>query len=129
SRAAISNTLRLFQLPPAIQRLVADGQLSAGHAKALLGTPDRGFQESLAKRVLADGLSVRATEDAVRMRNELGQPDPTVRERATTRTLRDPGYADLEDFLADFLQTRVKVSPRSNKGGQVVIEFADLEDL
>ncbi|MGH9269581.1 MAG: ParB/RepB/Spo0J family partition protein, partial [Acidimicrobiales bacterium] len=63
SRSAISNTLRLFQLPPAIQRLLADGELSAGHARALLGTPDRGFQESLARRAVAESLSVREVEE------------------------------------------------------------------
>ncbi len=65
SRAAITNTLRLFQLPPAIQRLVIDGALSAGHARALLGTPDRAFQESLARRAVAEQLSVRSVEEAV----------------------------------------------------------------
>jgi ParB family chromosome partitioning protein len=63
SRAAISNTLRLFQLPPSVQRMLADGQLAAGHARALLSTPDRSFQESLAKRAAHEGLSVRAVED------------------------------------------------------------------
>src|SRR4029077_9432259 len=71
SRAAVSNTLRLFQLPPAIQRMVKDGALSAGHARALLGTPDRAFQESLARRAVSEQLSVRTVEDAVRDRNEL----------------------------------------------------------
>ena len=130
SRAAISNMLRLFQLPPAIQRYLAEGQLSAGHAKALLGTPDRAYQESLAKRVVNDGLSVRATEDAVRTRNELGQPAETdAAQPKASRALRDPGYADLESFLSEYLATRVKVTPKSRKSGQVVIEFADLEDL
>ena len=66
SRAAVTNTLRLFQLPPAIQKLVAEGQLSAGHARALLGTPDRAYQEALARRAVAESLSVRAVEEAVR---------------------------------------------------------------
>ncbi|MBV8692338.1 MAG: ParB/RepB/Spo0J family partition protein, partial [Actinobacteria bacterium] len=70
SRAAISNTLRLFQLPPGIQRLVAEGQLSAGHARALLGTPDRAYQEALARRAVGEGLSVRAVEDAIKARGE-----------------------------------------------------------
>ncbi len=70
SRAAITNTLRLFQLPPSVQRMVADGQLAAGHARALFGTPDRTFQEALAKRAVAESLSVRAVEDAVRARGE-----------------------------------------------------------
>src|SRR5207253_6081954 len=68
SRAAVTNTLRLFQLPPVVQRMVADGQLAAGHARALLGTPDRSFQEALAKRAIAESMSVRAVEDAVRAR-------------------------------------------------------------
>ena len=66
SRVAVTNTLRLLQLPPAIQHLLADGRLTAGHARALLGTPDRGFQETLARRAVADHLSVRAVEEAVR---------------------------------------------------------------
>src|SRR6185436_20693073 len=70
SRAAISNTLRLLQLPPSIQRSVREGQLSMGHARALLGTPDRAFQEGLAKRAIKEDLSVRAVEEAVRARND-----------------------------------------------------------
>ena len=128
SRAAVTNTLRLLQLPPTIQRMIATAELSAGHARALLGTPDRAFQESLAKRVVAEGLSVRAVEDAVRMRNDLGQDAPaTSPERV--RKLRDPGYADLESFLSEYLATRVKVTPKSKKSGQLTIQFADLEDL
>src|SRR5213078_1586131 len=101
SRVAITNTLRLFQLPPTAQRLVAEGGLTAGHAKALLSTPDRAFQESLAKKVVAEGLSVRATEEAVRTRNELGQTASAPSERGSAGgALRDPGYADLEVFLA-----------------------------
>ncbi len=70
SRSAVANTLRLFQLPPTIQRLVAENQLSGGHAKALLGTPDRAFQDKLAKEIIADGLSVREAEEAVRRHHE-----------------------------------------------------------
>ena len=87
SRVAITNTLRLFQLPPTIQRLVGEGRLSAGHARALLGTPDRAFQEALAKRVVDEGLSVRAVEEAVRARQ--GLPDgtpPSDAEPATAGT-------------------------------------------
>jgi ParB family chromosome partitioning protein len=125
SRAAISNTLRLFQLPPTIQRLVIDGQLSAGHARALLGTPDRNFQEALARRAVAEELSVRSVEEAVRLRAE-----PTNHTVATPRTgrLRPPGVVELEDLLSRHLDTRVKVDMGSRKG-RVVIEFATLEDL
>jgi ParB family chromosome partitioning protein len=125
SRATISNTLRLFQLPPSIQRLVVEGQLSAGHARALLGTPDRAFQEATASRAVADDLSVRAVEDAVRARNELGTatsspPRPT--------RLRPPGILELENLLSQFLDTKVKVDMGSRKG-RMVVEFASLEDL
>ena len=84
SRSSVANTLRLFQLPPTIQRLVAENQLAAGHAKALLGTPDRAFQEALAKQIVADGLSVREAEEAVRRHNEVeeaGRPRPTAPRR------------------------------------------------
>lgn len=89
SRVSITNTLRLFQLPPAVQKLVGEGQLSAGHAKALLGTPDRAFQEALARRVVSEQLSVRAVEEAVRARNELsGTADEP---RPPTAKLPPPG--------------------------------------
>jgi len=133
SRAAITNTLRLFQLPPSVQRMVADGQLAAGHARALLGTPDRAFQEALAKRAIAESMSVRAVEDAVRERvgkheeaDDAGEaPAP---ETAATRRLRPPGFRELEELLAEFLDTKVSVDMGKNKG-RVVVDFADLEDL
>jgi ParB family transcriptional regulator, chromosome partitioning protein len=126
SRAAISNTLRLFQLTPSVQRLVAEGQLSAGHARALLGTPDRAFQEALARRAVAEGLSVRAVEQAVKERNE-GDSRSRSDSRAPAR-LRPPGLLELEELLSGYLDTRVKVD-MSAKRGKVVIEFANLEDL
>jgi ParB family chromosome partitioning protein len=135
SRAAITNTLRLFQLPPSVQRMVADGLLAAGHARALLGTPDRGFQESLAKRAIAEAMSVRAVEDAVRERvhgptedASDEQPAPAAPETAATKRLRPPGFRELEELLAELLDTKVAVDMGKNKG-RVVIEFADLEDL
>lgn len=126
SRAAITNTLRLFQLPPSIQRFVIEGQLSAGHARALLGTPDRAFQESLAKRAVAEGLPVRAIEEAVRTRNELG-PRASASSPSTGR-LRPPGILELENLLSQHLDTRVKIDMGSRKG-RLLIEFATLEDL
>ncbi len=126
SRAAITNTLRLFQLPPAVQRLVADGDLTAGHARALLGTPDRAYQEALARKVVAEQLSVRTVEEAVRDRNELGGA-PRGPSRATGR-LRPPGVLELEGLLSELLSTRVKVDIGA-RHGKVLIEFADLEDL
>lgn len=125
SRAAVSNTLRLFQLPPTIQRLVIEGRLSAGHARALLGSPDRNFQEALAQRAVAEELSVRAVEDAVRLR---GDTTATTRPSAHPTRLRPPGVVELEDLLSQHLDTRVKVDMGSRKG-RVVIEFATLEDL
>lgn len=129
SRSAIANLLRLFQLPPQVQRLVAEGRVSAGHAKALLGTPDRAFQESLARRVATDGLSVRDTEEAVRQRNGLaGSPSASTGSSAGRTKLRAPGLLQLEELLAEQLDTRVSINV-GPKRGRVVIEFADLEDL
>jgi ParB family chromosome partitioning protein len=132
SRAAITNTLRLFQLPPTVQRMVADGQLAAGHARALLGTPDRTFQEALAKKAVAESMSVRAVEEAVRARTEQasseGETDQAGETTASPKRLRPPGFRELEELLAELLDTRVAVDMGKNKG-RVVIEFADLEDL
>ncbi len=137
SRSAVANTLRLFQLPPTIQRLVAENQLAAGHAKALLGTPDRSFQEDLAKRIVADGLSVRETEEAVRRHNDIeGAPPPEAPSAAAATTgpgprrLRPPGLLELEELLASHLDTRVSVSMAGTDGkGKVVVEFGGLGDL
>ncbi len=135
SRAAITNTLRLFQLPPSVQRMVADGLLAAGHARALLGTPDRSFQEALAKRAVAESMSVRAVEDAVRARSNQSEDsadsdteNSTSSPTPATRRLRPPGFRELEELLAELLDTKVAVDMGKNKG-RVVIEFADLEDL
>lgn len=138
SRSAVSNTLRLFQLPAGIQKLVAEAQLSAGHARALLGTPDRSFQEALARRAVAEELSVRDVEDAVRLRGggATGDRPPSEDEPTSSgatsakggRRLRPPGLLELEELLSDRLDTRVKVAMGS-KRGKVTIEFATLEDL
>src|SRR5205823_12333712 len=119
SRAAISNTLRLFQLPPSVQRMLADGQLAAGHARALLTTPDRSFQESLARKAVHDGLSVRAVEDLARHHNETSRTHAT---KAASARLRPPGLHELEELLAAHLDTRVKVEMGSAKG-RLVVEF------
>jgi ParB family transcriptional regulator, chromosome partitioning protein len=136
SRSAVANTLRLFQLPPSIQRLVAENQLAAGHAKALLGTPDRVFQERLAKDIVANGLSVREAEEAVRVHNDAGAGEPpqdpaTPGERGpAAKRLRAPGLLELEELLAAHLDTRVSVSMAGANGrGKVVVEFGGLEDL
>jgi len=135
SRSAVTNTLRLMSLPPGIQHLLADGRLSAGHARALLGTPDRTLQEQLARQAAAENWSVRMLEEMVRDR---GEPTSTVT-RLPVRTadgagltpttrLRAPGLLELEELLAEHLQTRVGVT-MGPKRGKVVIDFADLEDL
>jgi ParB family chromosome partitioning protein len=124
SRAAVSNTLRLFQLPPGVQRLVHDGQLSAGHARALLGSPDRTFQEALARKAVSAGYSVRQVEDAVRRRTQSDEAQPTP----PGSRLRAPGLLELEELLSDRLDTRVSVTMGA-KRGKVVIDFASLEDL
>lgn len=137
SRVAVTNALRLFQLPAGLQAMVADGRLTGGHAKALLGSPDRAFQEHLAQRVVAESLTVRQVEDAVRTRAELEAgagadgtpPGPTATPSpSTSGRRRDPGLLELEELLADFLDTRVAI--QAGRGpGKLVVEFADLEDL
>lgn len=126
SRSSVANLLRLFQLPPTVQKLVGDGALSAGHAKALLGTPDRAYQETLAKRIVQDELSVRETERLVRERAELEGGRDERRPRPAP--LRPPGLLELEELLSARLDTRVSVSMGASKG-KVSIEFANLEDL
>ena len=128
SRSAVTNLLRLFQLPPQVQKLVAESRISAGHAKALLGTPDRAFQEALARRIVTDGLSVRDTEEAVRRRNEQPDEEEAPRPAPGTGKLPPPGLLELEELLADRFDTRVKIN-LGPKRGKMVIEFADLEDL
>jgi ParB family chromosome partitioning protein len=128
SRVSVTNALRLFQLPPSVQRLVAEDRLTAGHARALLGTPDRAFQEAFARKAAHEQLSVRAVEDAVRLHNERSQPEDTDRPRPSPTRLRPPGILELEELLADHLSTRVRVDMGANRG-KVVIEFATLEDL
>jgi ParB family transcriptional regulator, chromosome partitioning protein len=130
SRAAVSNTLRLFQLSPGIQRMVQDGSINAGHARALLGTTDKAFQEALARRVAAEELSVRAVEEAVRLREGTAKPSaPSSSPTATPRSERPAGLLELEELLAEALQTRVAVALAPNKKGKLTIEFADLADL
>jgi ParB family transcriptional regulator, chromosome partitioning protein len=127
SRAAVTNTLRLLQLPPAVQHLVSENRLSSGHARALLGTPDRALQERLAHLALEESWSVRSVEDAVR---EAVTAAPPTHEPLRTRraSLRPPGLLELEELLSDHLDTRVRVTMAA-KRGRVIIEFATLEDL
>jgi ParB family chromosome partitioning protein len=123
SRPHISNTIRLLQLPGPVQRRVAAGVLSAGHARALLGLDDPGEQDRLAHRIVAEGLSVRAVEEIV----ATGQRQPRPR-RTAERQPVGPALTELADRLSDALETRVKVEVGKQKG-KIVVEFASLEDL
>jgi ParB family chromosome partitioning protein len=124
SRVAITNTLRLLQLPPAIQKMIQEDTLKGGHARALLGTPDRAFQEQLARRVVNEGLSVRAVEDAVRAHVGDAKRAPS----SAPGQLRPPGLLELEELLGDYLETRVKITV-GGKQGKITVDFADLADL
>ena len=130
SRSAVANLLRLFQLPPVVQRAISEGSLSTGHAKVLLSTPDRAYQEALAKRIVAEDLSVRATEQIIREREALEeQLTPSGSEpQPDRRRLRPPGLLELEELLSARLDTRVNVEMGAKKG-KMSIEFANLEDL
>jgi ParB family chromosome partitioning protein len=136
SRSAITNSVRLLALPATIQQLLADGRLSSGHAKALLGTPDRTFQEQLARRAADNNWTVRAIEDAVRQHQRpaaaiVGHQPKSSEATASGRdrpTLRAPGLVELEHLLAEHLGTTVSVT-MSGKNGKVLIQFADLDDL
>lgn len=129
SRSAISNALRLMHLPAPVQRLVGEGVLSAGHARALLGTEDRAFQQTLARRVVADDLSVRATEEAVKERTgEITTSRSPARERKIPAYEYPPGVLELEEVLSDRFHTRISVDLTPSKG-RLVIHFADVPDL
>ena len=142
SRTSVTNTLRLLQLPSGVQRALAEGEISAGHARALLGTPDRALQEQLVARVVAGALSVRATEELVRSGGvevevdfepgddndtEGAKPVPHPR-RTGPRPLPPPAVLELEELLSTYLDTRVKVDLSTRKG-RLMVEFATLEDL
>jgi ParB family chromosome partitioning protein len=126
SRAAISNTLRLLQLPPSIQVAVRESHLSMGHARALLGTPDRAFQESLAKRAIKDEMSVREVEEAVRARNETSSNGSA---KPAPGRMRPAGLAELEELVSDHLETRAKIRMGRGGKGAITIEFSGLDDL
>ena len=124
SRPHITNTLRLLNLPPSVQRRVAAGVLSAGHARALLAIEDPVAQEQLAHRIVAEGLSVRAVEEIV----AVGVDASKSRRQPVRKQPVAPGLADLAVRLSDALDTRVKVELGQRKG-KIVVEFASLEDL
>jgi ParB family chromosome partitioning protein len=125
SRPQISNTLRLLRLPPLVQRRVAAGVLSAGHARALLGLSDAAAIERLAQRIVAEGLSVRAVEEIV----ALGAEDGGRRQPRRTRAgVRNEALDDLASRLSDRFETRVKVDLGKQRG-KLTVEFASVQDL
>jgi ParB family chromosome partitioning protein len=124
SRPQISNTIRLLRLPPTVQRRVAAGVISAGHARALLAVEDPARQERLAQRVVAEGLSVRAVEELV----TVGDAADQAPRRQRQPKLVAPKVKDLADRLSDHLDTRVRVALGRTKG-RIVIEFATVDDL
>ena len=149
SRASVTNTLRLLQLPMGVQAAIKEGSLSAGHGRALLGTPDRALQEELCEVVIAGGLSVRATEELVRNGGILPPPLPAGDDetdeveapaakaakagsseprRTAPKPLPAPGVLELEELLSNYLDTRVKVEVLGRRG-RVFVDFGDIEDL
>ena len=132
SRSAVANLLRLFQLPPAVQKLVGEGLITLGPRQGAARHPDRSYQEALARRVVAEELTVRDVEELVRERRRARRansvtprPQPDARQ---PKPLRQPGLLELEELLSDQLSTKVRVDMRA-KRGKVLIEFANLEDL
>jgi ParB family chromosome partitioning protein len=123
SRAHVANTIRLLSLPAAVQQLLAENQIQAGHARALLGLPDDEARSALAVRAAAEGLSVRAVEDLVRRYTD--RPRSSV--RAAPRSA-DPEVKEVEEILSELLATRVQVTLGRRKG-RIVVEFATREDL
>lgn len=123
SRPAVSNTLRLLQLPGQVQALIDSGRLSAGHARPLIGLEDEKYAVHLAEKAVAEGWSVRQVEEAARARKEMETP-----ERAKITYMRPVEIIELEKRLSDRLGSRVKISYRNQKG-KVEIRFASLEDL
>ena len=124
SRSHVTNTIRLLGLPPAVQRRVAAGVLSAGHARALLSLDDPEAQDRLASRIVAEGLSVRAVEEIV----ALGEEGPRKRRAPRRPRATSPVLAQIADRLSDRLETRVRVDMGRSKG-KITVEFATIEDL
>lgn len=134
SRPSITNGLRLLSLPPAVQRKVAAGVLSAGHAKAILAITDQRAQEALADRIVAEGLSVRATEETVRLRALDDEATGGTRSSGSSsgssgrQRVTAPALIDLQDDLSDALKARVKISMGARKG-KLTVEFGSIDDL
>ncbi|MGI9623497.1 MAG: ParB/RepB/Spo0J family partition protein [Acidimicrobiales bacterium] len=123
SRSAVANSLRLLALPAGVQALLVSGQLSAGHARALLGLASRQEQDLVAQRIVAEDLTVRQVEDLVRAGS-----GSAPRRKQTKKPTRPAGLLEVEEQLGERLQTRVRVS-MGDRRGKMVIEFADADDL
>ena len=134
SRATVTNTLRLLNLSEPAQIALANGSISAGHARALLGLSDNAAQVQLVQRVVKSDLSVRATEEAVRASLEPRAPTvhdtkaPIIGQVPRLRPVPDASVAELERLLEDYLDTRVHVDLKG-RNGKIIIDFADLDDL
>jgi ParB family transcriptional regulator, chromosome partitioning protein len=126
SRPHISNTLRLLNLPPTVQKRVAAGVISAGHARALLSLDDAQAQERLAQRIVAEGLSVRSVEEIVAIRED--EPEKKTRAPSAARPIV-PAVRYLSERLSDFFETRVKVEMGTKGKGKIVVEFGSMDDL
>jgi ParB family transcriptional regulator, chromosome partitioning protein len=126
SRPHISNTLRLLSLPPGVQKRVAAGVISAGHARALLSLEDPLAQERLAQRIVAEGLSVRTVEEIVALGGD--GPTKTAMRKPVTAKPVAPALRHLSDRLSDLFETKVKVE-MGQKKGKIVVEFATIDDL
>lgn len=127
SRVAVTNTLRLLQLPQKMQDALVDGSMTEGHARALL-TAEAGARESLFKRVVAEGLSVRETERLARGPDAVAGTGAPVKVKSHTRTPSDPNMAALENGLSQYFGSPVKIE-RAETGGRIVVAFYSDEDL
>jgi len=130
SRPTISNTIRLLSLPPGVQRRIAAGVITAGHAKALLSLDNPASQQRLADRVVAEGLSVRATEESARLMqgDEAAEGAAKGRAGGSRQRITVPGLVELQDDLSDALEARVRINMGARKG-RLTVEFLSVDDL
>ena len=131
SRPQVANTLRLLRLPPSVQRRVAAGVISAGHARALLSLDDPDEMDRLAERIVAEGLSVRSVEEIVLIGDDGAKKKRTPRPRGGASPEIAAATAEISGRLGDLLDTRVRIegARTARSRGRLVIEFADLDDL
>lgn len=123
SRSAVTNTIRLLGLPAKIQAMLVTGDLSPGHARALLASEDEAYAIHIAQRAVAEGWTVRRVEEAIRLRATQGQTSST-----RSKKIRPAAIIELEDRLQDRLGTKVRIDYRG-KGGKITIRYSSSEDL